>query len=59
MKNLSEDDFIWVEAKSGNSPISSNQIRAKSETQIPIMLCRASGVYENLPQNVGIDFSEL
>lgn len=59
VKNLSIDDFFWVEAKSGNSPISSNQIRGKSQTQIKIMLCRTSGVYVNIPQNVAIDFSEL
>jgi len=53
------EDFLWVEAKSGNSPISQNQIRAKLETKIPVMLCRAEGVYVNLPENVGIVFSKL
>lgn len=27
MKNQSIEDFIWVEAKSGNSPVSSNQMQ--------------------------------
>lgn len=59
MKNQVIKDFVWVEAKSGNSPISSNQIRAKSETQLQVMICRVSGVYVNTPTNVGIEFFEL
>lgn len=59
VKTLDANDFLWVEAKSGNSPVSQNQIRAKSETQISVMICRAEGVYENLPINVRIGFSEL
>lgn len=59
LKNLTVNDFLWVEAKSGNSPVSQYQIRAKSQTQISVKLCRAEGVYDNLPRNVGISFSEL
>jgi len=59
MNSIALDNFLWVEVKTGNSPISSNQIKAKSETKIPVMLCRVEGVFDNLPRNVGIDFSEF
>ncbi len=53
------EDFMWVEAKSGNSKPSESQMRGKSETKIKVMICRAEGVLLNRPENIGIDFHEL
>ena len=53
------EDFMWVEAKSGNSKPSEPQTKGKSQTKIRVMICRAEGVLLNKPENVGIDFDEL
>jgi len=53
------EDFMWVEAKSGNSKPSKAQIQGKSQTKIRVMICRAEGVLLNRPEDVGIDFYEL
>ena len=53
------EDFMWVEAKSGQSKPSEAQLAGVSQTKIPVMLCRAEGVLLNTPADVGIDFYEL
>ena len=59
MNKTKMEDFMWVEAKSGKSNPSEQQIRGKSQTKIKVMVCRAEGVLSNRPENVGIDFFEL
>ena len=53
------EDFMWVEAKSGQSKPSEAQIAGVSQTKIPVMLCRSEGVLLNTPEDVGMDFYEL
>ena len=52
-------NFVWIEAKSGNSKPSQNQHNAKLETQLLVKVCRAEGVLKNRPENVGIELSTL
>ena len=59
IKQSTVKDFMWVEAKSGQSKPSEAQLAGISQTKIPVMLCRAEGVLLNTPKNVGIDFYEL
>lgn len=59
VSDLTVNDFIWVEAKSGFSSTSKKQEEAKSETQLKVMKCSCEGVFQNLPKNVGIEFSKL
>jgi len=57
--DLTVDDFIWIEAKSGQSHESADQRDARFETKIPVRLIRAKGVFQNLPKAVDIEFSKL
>ena len=59
IKQSTVEDFMWVEAKSGQSKPSEAQLAGISQTKIPVMLCRAEGVLRNTPEDVGIDFYEL
>jgi len=53
------EDFMWVEAKSGNSKPSEAQMQGKSQTKIRVMICRAEGSLLSRSEDVGIGFCEL
>jgi len=40
------EDFMWVEAKSGNSKPSEAQIQGKSQAKIRVMICRGGRSFE-------------
>ncbi|MCV0412392.1 hypothetical protein [Nitrosarchaeum sp.] len=58
LEDPQEDDFLWIEVKSGNSVPSKAQLRAKSKTSIPVKICSVKG-FSNMSNDIFTEFLEL